>query len=415
LFYKQLAEKIKNRFVFQDIVNSREASEAAATMPTQYVYFKWCLAPLLIAVLILSGCAGQQAGDTGEQESAVPVRVAAVEKGSLADTVVVTGKLEALDMANVVPGGQGGKVYSVNVNVGDKVAKGQTLVTLEYVSQQAALQQAEQGVVQAEAALEIAGITYEQVSANYERGKQLYESGAIPVAGPSGFETAYEIPYKQAKIDYEQIKPAMVANARAALTMVREQYNNAFIKSPINGVVTAVNVNPGELASPGSPIPVVSVVSLDKVVVQATVTENRINKLQQGQEVPVLVSAISSEPLTGVITNIALAADANSKAYPIKVQLNNQEQLLKPGMFAEVQIKSNQQKTLLMPKEAVVKTGNTDTVWVVNEDLVTTREVTVGNNDGENIQIIEGLQEGEQVVVSGQNMLQENDKVEIKS
>jgi len=154
---------------------------------------------------------------------------------------------------------------------------------------------------------------------------------------------------------------------------------------------------------------------LGKVVVKATVTEEQINKLQQGQEVPVLVGAVSTEPLTGVITTIALAADANSKAYPIKVQLDNPEQLLKPGMFAEVQIKSNQQETLLMPREAVVKTGDKDTVWVVNDNQVTTREVTVGNNDGENIQIIEGLQESEQVVVSGQNMLQENDTVEIKS
>ena len=370
---------------------------------------------IMLMVLLLAGCGDQQSVDAEQQDSAVPVRVAAVEKGSLADTAVVTGKLEALEMANVVPGGQGGKVYSVNVKVGDKVTKGQTLITLEHTSLMAAVQQAEQGVVQAESALEISGIAYNQAAANYERGKQLHESGAIPAAGQSGFETAYEIPYKQARIDYEQVKPAMVANAKAALAMTREQYNNAFIKSPINGVVTAVNVNPGELASPGSPTPVVTVVNLGKVVVKATVTEDQINKLRQGQEVPVLVGAVAAEPLTGVITNIALAADANSKAYPIKVQLDNPEQLLKPGMFAEVQIKSSQPETLLVPREAVVKMGDLDTVWIVEGDLATTREVTAGASNGELIQIIEGLQEGEQVVVSGQNMLQEDAKVEIKS
>jgi len=129
----------------------------------------------------------------------------------------------------------------------------------------------------------------------------------------------------------------------------------------------------------------------------------------------VLLGAVAAEPLTGVITNIALAADANSKAYPIKVQLDNPEQLLKPGMFAEVQIKSSQPETLLVPREAVVKMGDLDTVWIVEGDLATTREVTAGASNGEKIQIIEGLQEGEQVVVSGQNMLQEDAKVEIKS
>lgn len=374
----------------------------------------YLLISFLFAVLTVAGC-GQKPNEAEQQETAVPVQIAAVGKGSLAGTAVVTGKLEALETANVAPGGQGGKVYSVNVKVGDQVAKGQTLITLENTTLAASVRQAEQGVVQAEAALELAGIAYNQAAANYQRGKQLYESGAIPAAGSSGFETAFEIPYKQAKIDFEQIKPAALANAKAALDMAREQYDNAFIKSPINGVVTAVNVNPGELAGPGSATPVVTVVSLDRVVVKATVTEEQINKLKQGQEVPVLVGAVSTEPLKGVITNIALAADPNSKAYPIKVQLDNPEQLLKPGMFAEVQLKSNQQETLLVPREAVVKTGGADTVWVVADGKATSREVAAGSSNGEKIQITGGLEEGEQVVISGQNLLQENAQVEIKN
>lgn len=396
-------------------LNQVEISRVSSTgkITAKSVEFKRCLAPLLIAAILLAGCSGQKQEQTGQQDSAAPVRVAAVEKGSLADTMVVTGKLEAAASANVVPGGQGGKVYSVSVKVGDRVNRGQTLVTLENTTFAAAVQQAEQGVVQAESALEIARINYEMAAANYERGKRLYESGAIPAAGPTGFETAYEIPYKQAKIDYEQVKPAMVANARAALAMAREQYNNAFIKSPINGVVTAVNVNPGELASPASPVPVVSVVSLDKVVVKATVTEDQINKLKQGQEVPVLVGAVSAEPLTGVITNIALAADQVSKAYPIKVQLDNPDHLLKPGMFAQVNLEDEKDEVLLVPREAVINLGGRDIVWVIGDNKATSRPVTAGISDGKQIEIKSGLKEGEQVVVSGQDSLQENSLVEI--
>ncbi len=338
-----------------------------------------------------------------------------MEKGTLADTIVVTGKLEALAASDVVPGGQGGKVYSVNVELGDKVSKGQTLITLENTALAAVVRQAEQGVAQAESALELAKITFEQASANYERGRELYKSGAIPLGGQTGFETAYQIPYKQAKIDFERVKPATLANARAVLDSAQEQYNNAFIKSPISGVVTAVNVNPGELASSGSSSPVVSVVNLDKVVVKATVTESQINKIKSGQEVPVFICAVSEKPFTGIIANIALAADPTSKAYPIKVQINNFQHTLKPGMFAEVQIKGDRLETLLVHREAVGKTGDKDTVWVINKDKATSREVTVGTSDSKKIQILKGLKEGEQVVVSGQNLLQENAKVEIKS
>lgn len=368
----------------------------------------------LAVVILLAGC-GQKKDDTSGEDTSLPVRTVTVEKGSLADVAIVSGKLEALALSDVVPGGQGGKVYLVNVELGSKVSKGQTLVTLDNALLAAAVQQAEKSVDQAEAALETSKVTYEQAEANYERGKQLLDSGAISQAGQTGFEAAFEIPYKQAKIDYERIKPALLANAQAALAMQREQYNNAFIKSPINGVVTAINVNPGEFASSGSPVPVVSVVNLDKVVVKATVTEDLINKIKQGQEVPVLVSAVSANPFKGIISNIALAADSTSKAYPIKVQINNPKHLLKPGMFAEVRIASEQKEALLVPREAVVKVGGRETVWVVKDNKATSCLVTVGISDGEKIEIKEGLSKGDQVVVSGQETLQENVAVEIKN
>lgn len=385
------------------------------------------MAGCLIISLLLAGCGNKDSEQTGEKEQITPVQTAMVEKGVLSDITTVTGKLEALDSSNVVPGGAGGKVQSVNVALGDKVTRGQVLVVLEQGVQEAALRQAQQGlaqarqgVAQAQSGLEIASINYEQAAANYQRGKELYAAGAIPQAGPTGFETAYEMPYKQAKIDYEQVKPAAlataqaaVATAQAAVDMAQEQYNNTIIRAPISGVITAVNINPGELASPGTPAPLVSVVNLDQVVVKTSVAESTINKIKKGQEVPVQISAVADEPFTGVITNIAAAADPTSNAYPVKIRINNPEHLLKPGMFAEVPLQGEQQETLLVPREAVVKVGDQDTVWVVRDNTVTSRQVKVGKSDGVKIQILEGLEEGEEVVVSGQINLKDKDPVEI--
>ncbi len=379
------------------------------------------IAGLLVIMFCLTGCSKEQAENKNE-EAVIPVQTVVVGKGSLSDITVATGKLEALATSDVVPSGQGGKVAAVNVQVGSQVSKGQTLITLENTSEatlKAAIHQTEQGVTQAQSNLVLAQINFEQASANYERGKQLYESGAIPQAGQAGFETAYEIPYKQAKVNFEQVAPATLASAQAAVEMAKEnynqQYNNSFIKSPISGVVTAINVNPGELASSAAQMPVVTVVNLAKVEVKTTVTESQINRIKQGQQVPVNISAVSSQPFTGVITNIALAADPTSKAYPIKVQIDNARHLLKPGMFAEVEIKHSLPETMLLPREAAVKKGNSDIVWVVNQDRVKSIEVTLGASDGKQIQILKGLKAGDQVVTSGQNMLDENTKVSIKS
>ncbi|WP_347489336.1 efflux RND transporter periplasmic adaptor subunit [Desulfoscipio sp. XC116] len=375
----------------------------------------------MVIILTLAGC-GEKKQQTGEEETVIPVEATGVEKGALNDITVVTGKLKALATSDVVPSGQGGKVAAVNVEVGSQVSAGQTLITLENTSRAslaAAVRQAEEGVAQAKSGLEVARINYEQAAANYERGKQLYDSGAISEAGQSGFETAYEIPYKQAKVNYEETAPAALASAQAAVVLARErcqeQDNNSVIKSPMSGVITAVNVNPGELASSAAQTPVVTVVNLSKVEVEATVTESLINKIERGQKVPVTVSAVSDKPFTGVIAKVALAADATSKAYPIKVQIDNARHTLKPGMFAEVQIKNALPETLLVPRDTVVKKGDADIVWVINKDRVKSCEVTVGVSDGKKIQILKGLKEGEQVVTSGQNMLKEDTKVKIKA
>ncbi len=376
---------------------------------------------LLMIMSAMAGC-GKKVMQTGGEETIIPVETAVAEKGNIIDINMVTGKLKALSNSDVVPSGQGGKVLAVNVEVGSQVSKGQTLITLENTSEAslaATIRQAEESVEQARASLETARINYEQAVANYERGKQLCEMGAIPQAGAAGFETAYEIPYKQAKVNYEESAPAALAAAQAAVVLARENYqeqkNNSVIISPVSGVVTAINVNPGEYAGSSSQEPVVTVVNLSKVEVETSVAEKLINKIKSGQEVPVTISAVSDKPFTGVINRIALAADPDSKTYPIKVQIDNAQHTLKPGMFAEVQIEDTLPETLLLSRDAVVKKGDADIVWVVDEERAKSREITVGASDGKKIQILKGLQIGEQVVVSGQNMLDENTKVKIKS
>jgi len=367
----------------------------------------------LLTSLLAAGCGQKPAGNPGENK-ATPVQVVEAKKDTLVETSVVSGKLEALASSDVVPGGQGGKVESVKVKVGDRVQKGQTLVVLENTTLAAAVRQAEQAVVQAESALELAKIDYEQAKANYERGKMLFEQGAIPKAGASGFETAFEIPYKKAKEAYEKVKPAALESARAALAQARENYNNAFIKSPISGVVTAVNIDPGEWASPASPEPVVSVANLSTVVVKATVAEDLVNKLKEGDEVKVTVSAVAAEPFTGKITSIAPAAGKASKAFPVEVQLDNPDGLLKPGMFAEINFTREHPENIVVPKEAVVGSGGESAVWVIEDNTAQKRPVEPGAENGKMVLILSGLKEGELVVTVGADSLRDGEKVEIK-
>jgi cobalt-zinc-cadmium efflux system membrane fusion protein len=340
----------------------------------------------------------------------------------------------------------------VQVDLGSKVAAGQVLVALENkdladrVQQaQAAVAQARAGVEQvqatgklaqaalqaAESGLVTAQANFEVAEANYKRGQELLAGGAIPEAV---FQTEYELRYKQAKEQVEKALPAQVKTAQAqiaqaqaglknaqaglsaaqaSLSLARTAYEDSFIRAPFSGVVAARNINPGEMASPV--VPVISLVNLNKVVVKVNVGEELINKLVVGKKVPVKIKAVSAKPFSGTVVNVAASADPQIKTYPVELHLDNPAHLIKPGMFAEVNLDLEQPKSLLLYIEAVVKDQqDRDMVWVVKEGIVKSRPVKIGDSDAKQVVIQSGLVENEEVVVAGQEGLKEGQKVTVK-
>jgi len=347
------------------------------------------LAVFVVLSVALAGCGGGTAARDGGKDEAVPVVTAAAKMGVLSDGSTLSGRLQALNSADVVPK-VGGKVGEIRVDVGSRVKKGEVMVVLDAPELAAAVQQAEAGLAAAEAKFEVS-------RANYERGKALLEEGAISQAE---FDGKFALVYKA---DKEQVEMS-----RAQLEAARANYSNSIITAPIDGVVTERNINPGEMASPA--MPVVAIVNLDKVVVQANVSEDLVNRLEVGQEVKVRVAAASDKPFTGKITNIALAADRVTRAFPVKIQIDNADHVLKPGMFAEVELGGGT-KALLVPRDAVMSGEKGDFVFVVEDGTAKRREVVAGASDGKNIVIASGLEEGEEVVVVGQHYLEDGVKV----
>ncbi len=362
---------------------------------------------LLLAVgMLTAGCGGGD--EEPEAERAVLVAVAEAEKGLLSRGDILTGKVAGKAEVNLVPKIPG-KVESVAVDVGDRVQAGQVLMRLESADIQAQVRQAEAGVAAAESGLLQAELNLQDTARNYERMKLLYEQGAIPAAEFEKVEMGYKIARDQA----EKLAPAQLEQARAALEAAQTAYSNTILTSPIAGIVAARNVDPGELAA--QTMPVFTVVNIDSVLVQVGASEQQVNKIKAGQEVNVLISAVSSEPFTGRVTSIGPAADPQTRTYPVKVEIANPDHLIKPGMFAEVDLSTAENEVILIPRDAVVHRGGTTAVFVLtgNEKAVELREIKTGGSDGLNIAVLEGLEEGEKVVVSGHDTLDDGTEVEV--
>lgn len=324
------------------------------------------------------------------RDATVAVLSTQVKTGSLVETVALSGTLEALHSANVVAKSSG-KVGGIMVELGTPVSEGQTMIVLESEDLAAALAVSQTSVEKAQINLTL-------VEKQYERGLTLFNSGALSQVD---FDNNYQGALDKARVDLK--------SAQATLAQSQVRYNDSFIKSPLTGVVTAKNINVGEMA--GSSSPLISVINLDKLLVTVNVNENQVNRLQVGQDVAVKVSAVSATPFHGTISNIALAANPSSKIFPIKVQIENADHVLKPGMFAEASFTWVGNPGLLVPNSAIRVDGDTKMVFMINSGVAKSVKVTTGESDAQNTIVLSGVKEGEEVISNIPTNLKDGAKV----
>jgi cobalt-zinc-cadmium efflux system membrane fusion protein len=384
---------------------------------------------LLTAAAMLAGCGSDNVSKkNGSGDNAVIIATA--RAGVLDGGTVLSGKLEALHAADVVPR-TAGKVAGVYVDIGSAVAAGDLLLSLDVADLEALVElnaaQLERArnsdlpaqVNTAEFNLANSGALLKTTEADYRRYQQLYGTGAV---SSQQLEQA-ERQYLQAKASNESAQnaldillgatvPETIRQYEAQLRKAQADFENTMVKAPFSGVITARSINPGEMVSPT--VPVISLANLDTVVVQADVSEGQVNKILAGQELEVRVKSVQEEPFTGIVTNVAQAASPASKAYPVKIQVANPLHMLKPGMFAEVVLSAGDEEGIIVPAEALLQDESGNFVWVVNEGVVTRRSVTAGQTDGSHVIINAGLTEGEDIAVTGTDSMQDGMKISVQ-
>lgn len=203
------------------------------------------------------------------------------------------------------------------------------------------------------------------------------------------------------------------ASAQNDVANIRNQIANTSITSPIDGEVAARNIDPGEMASPTQPV--MTVVNIDKVFVEGTVAESDIALVKEGQKVLVNVEAAGGK-FEGVVKTLSPVANAQTKGYPVKIEITNGDRKLKPGMFAEIQLTTrNKDNAVIVPKDALITRGADKILYVVQGDAVEERIIQTGIESDNQVEIVQGLKTGDQYVTEGQQSLFDKAKVTIKT
>jgi RND family efflux transporter MFP subunit len=352
-----------------------------------------------------SGAARGGRGGRGGAVGPMTVEVATAKRNSVAQQLVVVGNLIGDATVAVVPR-VGGRMQEIYVRLGDAVRRGQRIAKIEDFELQEQLKQQE-------AALEVSKATIRQREAdlqlaetNAERSRNLFARQLLPKQTLDDTEARYQAAVAQLDLARAQNNQSM-----ARLEELRIQVENTTIVSPVNGFIARRAADAGAFVSQNAPI--VDVVDIGRVRLVANIVEKDLTQIQAGDDTRVEVDAYPGEMFVGRIARVSPVLDPSTRTAPVEIEIPNPGFRLKPGMYARVTVTTDQRKdALVVPTNAVVDLGGRRGVFVASEtDTVQFRPVTVGIEENERIEILQGIDEGERVVTTGAAALRDGDRV----
>ncbi len=381
---------------------------------------------LLIIVIVLAVTAATRGGTKID-----PSKLATVDRGDLAKSVVATGKIEPITKVEVKSKASG-IVKKLYVEYGDRVKKGQILAELDKEeilaqvrAQQATLEAAEASAVSAKADYERAQVDAEgpdipTLKKAYERAQQMAKDGVVSQASRDDAERNYvmavnkrdvaraQLGVLKAKINQAQ---AQAATARAQLNQLHEQYDYTTIVSPIDGIVLSRDVEVGDAVSSilvlGSTATLVMTLGdTSEVYVKGKVDESDIGKVYLGQPARIKVESFKDKTFYGKVTKISPMGveKDNVTTFEVRVSINNPGGELKAAMTANAEIILDEHKNVLqIPEGAIIYDKDKKAyVEIPNPSAKDGKKkiaVNIGISNGAKTEVLGGLKEGDKVVL----------------
>jgi HlyD family secretion protein len=381
-------------------------------------------------VLLLTVVGGLIAATSGGTKID-PSKLAKVEKGDLAKSVVATGKVEPITKVEVKSKASG-IVKKLLVDAGDRVKKGQLLAQLDKEEISAQVAQSRAGLQAAEASLKSAQADFERAKVDaegpdvpllkraYERATGMAKEGVVSTSALEDAQKNYEMALNKQNASKAQVTvlkakiaqaEAQVAQDRANLEQLEEQLSYTDIISPIDGVVLSRNVEMGDAVSSilvlgSSATLVMTLGDTSEVYVKGKVDESDIGKVYLGQPARIKVESFKDKTFNGHVTKISPMGveKDNVTTFEVRVSINNPGGELKAEMTANAEIILEEHKNVLQIPEGSIIYDNQKKASVEVPDLKGKEgkrkvAVNIGISNGAKTELLSGLKEGDQVVL----------------
>ena len=321
----------------------------------------------LAAITMLCSCGNKDAQTTVTEQKKPTVTIQTAESREVAQISTFTGTVEANITNNIAPQNSM-RIDRIFVEVGDRVSKGQKLVTMDNTNLQQAKVQLDNNKIE------------------FERVDELYKIGGISKSDWDARKLALDI----STANYENLK------------------ENTTLLSPISGIVTVRNYDNGDMHSAGKPILVVEQIRPVKLMIN--ISESMFTYIKKNMKVDVQTDVYGDQIFTGRISLIHPRIDATTRTFPVEVEVANLDSKILPGMFARVTVTYGLMNNIVVPDQAVIKqTGSGDHyVYTVVDGKIVFKKVALGRRMGAEYEILSGLNAGD-----GHNSVTNGQEVEV--
>src|SRR5262247_207253 len=391
------------------------------------------LAALVMASALAAACANSQAKDeantaSNSQPTATPtpvdVATAPAITRNLRRDVEVVGSFAA-DEEVVVSAQAAGELSQLNVDFGGYVSQGQVIATIDQRDAKLKVEQAEATLKQTMARLGMLGMKEgESFDSNQnadvrvaksqldwaklelDRSAKLIEKGDIPRSSYDEKVTNHNLAQAryQAALDSVNQQLAAVEQQKAALALAKKALADTVVRSPISGAVKEKHASRGSYLMVNGKI--VTLVKINPLRLRADIPESSVAAVRTGQTINVTVDAFPHRTFTGRVVRIGPSLDEKTRALTVEAEVANSGNLLRPGMFAKSQlITSKSAPAVMIPQRAVVTAAGLSKVFVIESGKAVERIVKTGATDGDLIEIVEGVKDGEALATSNLDKL----------
>jgi membrane fusion protein (multidrug efflux system) len=334
-------------------------------------------AALLLGALALAACEGRESSATPLQpQRRVPVAVVAVTPATVRDVLTLPGTTEAWEDV-VVAADASGRVEWMGPREGERVRKGELLAKIDVAALKARLDHAQ--------------ASFHLADEQYGRRRSLRERHIIAQEDLDRSETQRTLALK----DLEQ---------------ARVMHERGFPRAPIEGVINRRFVEAGEFIETGKPL--VNIVNIGRIKINAQVPEMDIRFIQRGQKTPLTIDALPGLALTGTVDFVAFKADPATKTFLVRTVVDNPDNRIRPGMIGRTAfLRRVIPEAVTAPLFALVDKSGERVVFVARDGVAESRTVGIGVIEGDRVQIVSGLAAGELLIVKGQTEVEDGTRV----